>query len=462
MSNKYDDIVIGGGPGGYVAAIKLAQLGRKVLCVEGRKTLGGTCLNVGCIPSKTLLEFSEKYHSAKHLIESGIFEGQLNFNFKNLMQKKEDIVKKLTDGIAFLFKKNKIDSKEGFASFKDANTILVNNEEFTAQNFVIATGSVPTNLPNIIVDEKVIVTSTGALSLKEVPKKMIVVGAGVIGLEMASIFNRLGSKVEVVEFMDIITPSMDLEISKSFKKILENQGVTFKMSTKLAGVTVNQKKALVDLEDVKSQEKSQSEADVVLVAVGRRPFTEGLGLENIGVKLNERGFVETNKKLQTNVSNIYAIGDVTTGLMLAHKASEEGIAVAEIIAGNYGHVNYEIIPSIIYTHPEVASIGKTEEELKNLKIEYTVGKFNFAANSRAKAVDDTDGFVKVLVCKKTDQILGCHIIGRSAGDIIHEVSVAMEFFASSEDIARSCHAHPTLNEAVKEACLAAFSKPIHS
>jgi dihydrolipoamide dehydrogenase len=462
MSQKYDDIIIGGGPGGYVVAIKLAQLGRKVLCIEGRKTLGGTCLNVGCIPSKTLLEFSEKYHSAKHLIESGIFTGELDCNFNKLMQKKEDIIKKLTDGIAYLFKKNKIDSKLGFAKFKDSKTVIVDGEEFTAQNFVIATGSVPTNLPNIKVDEKIVVTSTGALSLKEVPKKMIVFGAGVIGLEMASIFNRLGSEVEVIEFLPNITPSMDLEISKSFKKILEDQGVKFKMETKLLNVATKGDKAMVDIESVKSGDKTNLEADVVLIAIGRKPFTEGLGLENAGVQLNERGFVITNEKLQTNVSNIYAIGDVTTGLMLAHKASEEGIAVAETIVGKFGFVNYDVIPSIIYTHPEVASVGKTEEELKHAGIEYKIGKFAFAANSRAKAVDDTDGFVKVLVSKKTDQILGCHIIGRSAGDVIHEVVVAMEFFASSEDIARTCHAHPTLNEAVKEACLAAFSKPIHS
>jgi dihydrolipoamide dehydrogenase len=416
---------------------------------------------VGCIPSKTLLEFSEKYHSSKHLIEEGIFAGKVDVNFDALMQKKEEIIKSLTSGIAGLFKKNKVERKVGLAKFKNANTIVVNGEEIQAKNFVIATGSVPTVLPHIKIDEEVILTSTGALSLKKVPKKMVVIGAGVIGLEMASVYSRLGSDVEVIEFLPVITPSMDSEVSKAFKKILEGQGIKFRMETKVASVERKGEKANLTLEDVKTGEKSQIDAEAVLVAIGRRPFTEGLGLEEAGVKLNERGFVITDGHLRTNVSNIYAIGDVTTGLMLAHKASEEGFAVAETIAGKSGHVNYNVIPSIIYTHPEVASVGKTEEELKSAGVLYNVGKFPFLANSRAKAVNDTDGFVKVLACKKTDQILGCHIIGRNAGDVIHEVVVAMEFFASSEDIARSCHAHPTLNEAVKEACLMAFDKPIH-
>jgi dihydrolipoamide dehydrogenase len=457
----FDVVVIGGGPGGYVSAIKCGQLGLKVLCVEARESLGGTCLNVGCIPSKTLLEFTEKYNSSKHLIEEGLFTGNVNVNFEALMQKKEAIVKSLTSGIAGLFKKYKVERKVGFAKFKNASTIVVNGEEIQAKNFIIATGSTPTILPNIKIDEEIILTSTGALSLKKIPKNMVVIGAGVIGLEMASVYSRLGSKVEVIEFLPIITPSMDLELSKSFKKILEGQGINFKMETKVASVKRMGDVAKIVLEDVKTAEKSEIEADAVLVAIGRRPFTEGLGLEEAGVKLNERGFVITDSHLRTNVANIYAIGDVTTGLMLAHKASEEGFAVAETIAGKKGHVNYSVIPSIIYTHPEVASVGKTEEELKSAGVEYNIGKFPFVANSRAKAVADTDGFVKVLACKKTDQILGCHIIGRNAGDVIHEVVIAMEFFASSEDIARSCHAHPTLNEAVKEACLMAFEKPVH-
>ncbi len=319
----------------------------------------------------------------------------------------------------------------------------------------------PTVLPNIAIDEEVILTSTGALNLKSVPRKMVVIGAGVIGLEMASVYSRLGAEVEVVEFLPIITPSLDIEVGKSFKKILENQGIKFKMETKVSSVEKKGAKAVMKLEDVKTGEKTNLEADAVLVAIGRKPFTEGLGLEKVNVKLNERGFVITDSHLKTNISNIYAIGDVTTGLMLAHKASEEGFAVAETISGKKGHVNYDVIPSIIYTHPEVACVGKTEEELKSAGISYNVGKFPFLANSRAKAVNDTDGFVKVLACKNTDKILGCHIIGRNAGDVIHEVVIAMEFFASSEDIARSCHAHPTLNEAVKEACLMAFNKPIH-
>lgn len=458
----FDVIVIGGGPGGYVAAIKLAQLGAKVACVEERKTLGGTCLNVGCIPSKTLLEFSEKYYSAKHLIKLGILKGDIGFDFDKIQVKKADIITSLTNGISGLFKKNKVERIEGRASFKNSTTIVVGKTEYSAKNFIIASGSVPTILPNIKVDEEVIVTSTGALSLKKVPSKMIVIGAGVIGLEMASVYSRLGAEVEVVEFLPNITPGMDAEISRSFKKILEAQGVKFRMESKVNSVTRIGEKAEVTVEDINTKETSKLTADVVLVAVGRRPFTEGLNLDSVGVKLNERGFIVVDKHLKTSAQNIYAIGDVVPGPMLAHKAEEEGIAAAEIIMGKAGHVNYGIIPSVVYTHPEVASVGKTEEELKKQGVEYNVGKFQFLANSRAKAVDDTDGFVKVLAHKKTDEILGVHIIGRNAGDLIHEAVIAMEFFASSEDIARSCHAHPTLNEALKEACLAAFLKPIHS
>jgi dihydrolipoamide dehydrogenase len=360
---KFDVMVIGGGPGGYVAAIKLAQLGLKTACVESRKSLGGTCLNVGCIPSKTLLEFSEKYYSSKHLIESGIFAGNLSVNFEKLMQKKSEIITSLTSGIAGLFKKNKVERIEGFAIFKDTNTISVKNEngeviDFTAQNFIIATGSVPTVMPNIKIDEEVILTSTGALSLKQVPAKMLVIGAGVIGLEMASVYARLGSKVEVIEFLSQITPSMDGEISKSFKKILENQGITFKMQTKVISALRKGNEAEVVIESIENGEKQTISVNAVLVAIGRRPFTEGLGLEKVGVKLNERGFILVDSHLKTNIPNIYAIGDVVPGPMLAHKAEEEGIAAAEIIAGKAGHVNYNVIPSIVYTHPEVAYVGK--------------------------------------------------------------------------------------------------------
>lgn len=458
----FDVIVIGGGPGGYVAAIKLAQLGFKVACVEGRKALGGTCLNVGCIPSKTLLEFSEKYYSTKNLIAKELFEGEINPNFHALMQKKESIVASLTNGIAGLFKKNKVERIEGFAKFKSATTIIVEEREYYAKNFIIATGSCVTQLPGVVIDEEKIVSSTGALSLKKIPEKMLVIGAGVIGLEMGSIYSRLGSKVEVIEYLPIITPSVDAELAQSFKKILESQGITFRMKTKVISVSVKEDglpKMVV--ENTETAEQVSLSADIVLVAIGRKPFIEGLELQNLGVRQNEKGFIIVDNQFRTAISNIYAIGDVIPGPMLAHKAEEEGIAVAEILAGKAGHVNYNVIPSVIYTHPEVASVGKTEGELKAEGIEYNVGKFPFMANSRAKAVDDTDGFVKILAEKNTDKILGVHIIGKNAGDLIHEAVVAMEFYASSEDIARSCHAHPTLNEAIKEACLAAFSKPIH-
>jgi dihydrolipoamide dehydrogenase len=463
----YDVVIIGAGPGGYVCAIKAAQLGLNVACVESRKTLGGTCLNVGCIPSKTLLEFSEKYHSSKHLIEEGILNGDVSCNFPKLMEKKSSIISQLTGGIAMLFKKNKVTHIQGFASFKDKNTIVItkndgSKEEVQSKNFVIATGSEVTPLPNVQIDEEKIVSSTGALELKSVPKKMVVIGAGVIGLELGSVYNRLGSQVEIIEFLPKITPTMDGEISQSFKKILEKQGLKFTMESKVVGVEKTSKGVTINVESVKDGVKSSIEADVCLVAIGRRAFTKGLGLENVGIIPNSRGVIEANAKFQTSVGNIYAIGDVIAGPMLAHKAEEEGVALAEILAGKYGHVNYGVIPSVVYTHPEVASVGKTEEELKADNIEYKAGKFNMMANSRAKAVDDTEGFVKILACKKTDKILGCHIISRGAGDIIHEIAVGMEFFASSEDIARTCHAHPTLNEAIKEAAMAVDKSQIHS
>lgn len=459
----FDLVVIGGGPGGYVCAIKAAQLGLKVACVEGRKSLGGTCLNVGCIPSKALLEISEKFAHSQHMIADGLFDGSLKYDFAKIMQKKETIVKGLTQGIDGLFKKNKVTKIEGFASFKNNTTLLIDGkEEVSAKNFVIATGSEVANIPNVVIDEEVIVSSAGALSLKKVPKKMIVIGAGVIGLELGSVYARFGAEVEVIEFLDKITPTMDGEVSKNLKSILEKQGLKFRMSTKVTGVVRQKDSAIVSIESIIDGKKDEISADCILVAVGRKPFTTGLGLENIGVLKNERGFILTDSHLRTNVANIYAIGDCIQGPMLAHKAEDEGVAVAEILAGRAGHVNYGVIPSVIYTHPEVASVGKTEEELKTEGVEYKVGKFSMMANSRARAVDDAEGFVKLLVCKKTDRILGCHIISRGAGDLIHEIAVGMEFFASSEDIARTCHAHPTLNEAIKEAALAAYEKPIHS
>jgi dihydrolipoamide dehydrogenase len=461
-SFDYDVVFIGGGPGGYVGAIKAAQLGLKTACVDKRGIFGGTCLNVGCIPSKTLLDLTHTYTHASHLIDSGIISGSLKANLSEMMKKKSEIIESLTKGIEGLFKKNKVTPIKGSATFVDANTIDVDGVKVTSKNFVIATGSESSSIPNVQIDEEVIVSSTGALSLKKIPNKMIVIGAGVIGLELGSVYARLGTEVTVVEFLDKITPSMDAEVSKSFKTILEKQGIKFVMSTKVLGASKKRSSAEVEIESVVDGKKDKIDCDIVLVSVGRRPYTQGLGLEKLGVKLNQRGFIETNSHLQTSAPSIYAIGDCILGPMLAHKAEEEGVAVAEYIAKGFGHVNYDVIPSVIYTHPEVACVGKTEEELKASGITYKVGKFSFLANSRAKAVDDTLGFVKVLACSKTDKILGCHIIGKSAGDIIHEICVAMEFGASAEDIARTCHAHPTLNEAIKEACLAVDKMQIHS
>lgn len=464
---NFDLVVIGGGPGGYVAAIRAAQLGLKTACVEKRKTLGGTCLNVGCIPSKALLEVSHKFHDADHQFESlGISVSKPKIDVKKLIQNKNDIVSGLTTGIAGLFKKNKVTSIEGFAKFLDKNTIEVTDEKgkkekISAKNFIIATGSSVTNLPGVEIDEKVIVSSTGALDLEKVPGKMIVIGAGVIGLELGSVWGRFGAEIEVVEYLDKITPSMDNEISRNFQRILEKQGFKFRLSSKVVSVKKDKKGAKVEIESVKDGKKETLTADVVLVAIGRRPNTENLGLENVGITTNARGFIENNH-LKTSVDNIYVIGDVTTGPMLAHKAEDEGVAAAELIAGQAGHVNYDIIPGVIYTYPEVASIGKTEEELKAAGIAYKVGKFTMMANSRARATGDDQGFVKILADATSDRILGAHIIGREAGNTIHEVVVAMEFGGSSEDIARTCHAHPSYNEAVKEAAMAVEKRQIHS
>lgn len=464
--NNFDVIIIGGGPGGYVAAIRAAQLGLKTACVEKRKALGGTCLNVGCIPSKAMLEISHKFHDAAHNFEKlGIKGANPEIDVAKLLDNKNEIISGLTQGIAGLFKKNKVTKIEGFAKFLDKNTIEVENsgkkEKISAKNFIIATGSEVAKLPNIKIDEEQIVSSTGALELKKVPKKMIVIGAGVIGLEMASVWGRFGAEIEVVEYLDKITPAMDNEVSRNFKRILEKQGFKFRLSTKVLSAEKTKNGVEVEIEPAKGGDKEKLNADVVLVAIGRTPNTKNLGLENVGITTNKRGFIENNH-LRTNVDNIFVIGDVTTGPMLAHKAEDEGIAVAEILAGQAGHVNYDVIPNVIYTHPEVASIGKTEEELKAKGVKYKTGKFSMMANSRARATFDDQGFVKILACATTDRVLGCHIIGREAGNMIHEVVVAMEFGGSAEDIARTCHAHPTYNEAIKEAALAVDKRAIHS
>lgn len=464
-SQNFDLIIIGAGPGGYVAAIRAAQLGLKTACVEKHTALGGTCLNVGCIPSKALLEISHKFHDANHQFEKlGIEVSKPKIDVKKLLQNKNEIISGLTAGISGLFKKNKVTHISGAAKFLDKNTVEVSSsdgkkEKYTAKNFIIATGSEVVNLPGVEIDEKVIVSSTGALDLEKVPQKMIVIGAGVIGLELGSVWARFGSEIEVVEYLDKITPTMDGEISRNFQRILEKQGFKFRLSTKVLSVKKDKKGAIVEVEN--AGKKETLSADVVLVAVGRKPNTQNLGLENTGVKLNARGFVENNH-LRTNVENIFVIGDCTTGAMLAHKAEDEGVAAAEIIAGQAGHVNYDAIPSVIYTHPEVASVGKTEEELKAAGVEYKMGKFSMMANSRARATFDDQGFVKILSDAKTDRILGAHIIAREAGNTIHEIVVAMEFGGSAEDIARTCHAHPTYNEAVKEAAMNVDKRQIHS
>ena len=466
MSEKFDLIVIGGGPGGYVCAIRAAQLGLKTACVESRGTLGGTCLNVGCIPSKSLLNLSENYHKAvKDFNNQGIEIGDIKLNIDKMMSNKEKSVQILTKGVEFLFKKNKVHYIKGKGSINSTTEVTVEDKNkktnFKTKNIVIATGSSYSSLPNLKIDEKNIVSSTGALSFSKVPKTMVVIGGGYIGLEMGSVWSRLGTKVSVVEYLDHITPGMDKEISKEFQKILSKQGIEFKLSTKVSGVTKDGDELKVEIIDNKSQKKDFIKTEKVLVAVGRKPFTSGLNLEKIGLKQDKFGRIETNEKLQTNIKNIYAIGDVIKGPMLAHKAEEEGIAVAEILAGQAGHVNYDVIPGVIYTSPEVAMVGKTEENLKQENISYKVGKFPFLANSRAKVNNETEGFVKILANSKTDKVLGVHIIGPHCGDMIAEMALAMEFGASAEDIARTCHAHPTHTEAIKEAALAVDKRPIH-
>ena len=466
MSDKFQAVVIGGGPGGYVCAIRLAQLGLKTACIESRGSLGGTCLNIGCIPSKSLLNLSEEFHKVQHLSNKGIEIGEVKLNLSKMMKSKDKAVTVLTKGVEFLLKKNKVTYLKGIGSFKSKNEISIKDDRnketlIQADKIVIATGSEPVSLPGIEFDEKVIVSSTGALKFEKVPKKMIVVGGGYIGLEMGSVWSRLGTEVHVVEFLDHITPGMDKEISNEFMKILKKQGIHFHMKHKVEEIIKNKSGVIVSTKDENSKKKD-FESDVVLISVGRKPNTSGLNLEKIGVELDEKKRIKTNKSFQTNLDNIFAIGDVITGPMLAHKAEDEGIAVAENIVGQSGHVNYDTIPGVVYTTPEVASIGKTEEQLKEKNIKYKIGKFSFMANSRAKAIDDAEGFVKILADAKTDKVLGAHLIGPHAGELIAEIGVAMEFGASSEDIARTCHAHPTFSEAVKEAALSVDKRAIHS
>jgi dihydrolipoamide dehydrogenase len=469
-NHDFDVLVIGAGPGGYVAAIRAAQLGLKTACAESRETLGGTCLNVGCIPSKALLHASELFEEAHDgtLAKWGVKANGVELDLGAMHGTRLEAVKGLTQGIEFLFKKNKVDYVVGSGRIESPGKVVAElngngggTKELTTRNILIATGSDVMPLPGVTIDENRIVSSTGALDLKSVPKHLLVVGAGYIGLEMGTVWRRLGSKVTVVEFLDRVTPGMDGEVSKEFQKILAKQGMEFKLGTKVTGVDTSGNTVKVTVEPAKGGAPETIECDTVLVSIGRRPYVEGLGLDAAGVRLDNRGRVETDGHFQTSVPGIWAIGDVIAGPMLAHKAEDEGVAVAEILAGQKGHVNYEAIPGVVYTWPEVASVGKTEEQLKQEGIEYRVGKFPFTANGRARAMASTDGFVKVLADKKTDRVLGVHIVGPEAGTMIAELALAMEFGASAEDIARTCHAHPTLNEAVKEAALAVDGRPIH-
>ena len=460
MTN-YDVIVIGSGPGGYVSAIRCAQLGLKTAIVEGRDTLGGTCLNVGCIPSKALLHASHSYHEATHNFDKmGLIINNPKIDFDKMQNYKNDVISQNTKGIEFLLKKNKIDWLKGWAKIVNKNQVTVGENTHDTKNIIIASGSEPSTIPNVEIDENRIVSSTGALSLSKIPKSMIVIGAGVIGLEMGSIYSRLGTDVTVIEYMGHITPGMDLEISKNFQRTLKKQGLKFIMGAAVKSANSTKTKANVIYK--KADAEIKIDAEIVLVSTGRKPFTNGLNFLEIGGELTERGQIKTNNKWQTSVEGIYAIGDAIAGPMLAHKAEDEGMAVAEVIAGKHGHVNYDVIPGVIYTTPEVANVGKTEEELKDAGIDYKVGKFSFMGNGRAKAVFQGEGFVKILADATTDRILGCHLIGPAAGDLIHEICVAMEFGASAQDIAMTCHAHPTFSEAMREAALACGDGAIHA
>ena len=467
MDNNFDVIVIGSGPGGYVCAIRSAQLGLKVACVESRKTLGGTCLNVGCIPSKSLLNSSEMYHKAQKEFSSlGIEMSNIKLNLSKMMNNKKKSVLTLTKGIEFLFKKNKVVYLKGEGSISKNNIVNLTDDSgkktsYKAKNIVISTGSIPTSLPGIKIDEKTVVSSTGALSFEKVPKDLVVIGGGYIGLELSSVWKRLGSNVTVIEFLDHIIPGMDRDISNEFLKILNKQGINFKLESKVTGINVIKNRAVVDFTNNKTATETKIECDKVLVAVGRKSNI-GNDIVKLGIRLDNQKKIEVNEKFETSIKNIYAIGDVIgKGPMLAHKAEDEGIAAAEIIAGQAGHVNYDVIPAVIYTSPEVAMVGKTEEELKKENIKYRIGKFPFLANSRAKVNNETEGFVKVIADEKTDKVLGVSIISALAGTMIAEVAIAMEFGASAEDIARTCHAHPTHSEAVKEAAMSVDKRPIH-
>ncbi|MDX1974634.1 MAG: dihydrolipoyl dehydrogenase [Rickettsiales bacterium] len=458
----FDLIVIGGGPAGYVAAIRAAQLGMKTACVEKRGALGGTCLNVGCIPSKALLHSSELYEHAKHDgAKHGLKFSGLSIDLAAMMKHKDEIVSGLTKGIEGLFKKNKVEYLKGHATITAPGKVDVDGKSYSAARILIATGSSVTPLPGVIIDEKRIVSSTGALSLPEIPKKLVVIGGGVIGLELGSVWRRLGAEVTVVEYLDRVLPTQDMEISKQFQKIMEKQGMQFKLATKVTSAKAGAKDVKLTLEPAAGGAGEELVADYVLVAIGRKPNTDGLLLDTVGVKLDERGRIPVDHHFETNVKGIFAIGDVIPGPMLAHKAEEDGVAAVECMAGQKGHVNYNLVPGVVYTYPEVAAIGQSEEQLKAAGRAYKVGKFPFLANSRARAMGSADGFVKILADATTDLVLGVHIIGPQAGTLIGELAVAMEFGASSEDIARTCHSHPDLNEAVKEASLAVLGRAIH-
>ena len=467
MADTYDVTVIGGGPGGYVAAIRAAQLGMKVALVEKRSTLGGTCLNVGCIPSKALLHSSHLFAEAQHAFaDHGIKASGVKLDLKKMMAHKDGVVGDTIKGVDFLMKKNKITRLVGAGSIAAPGKVTVTpdkgkGETLDTKNIIIATGSDVTPLPGVDIDEKVIVSSTGALELTKVPKNFVVVGAGVIGLEMGSVWSRLGANVTVVEFLDVILPGMDVEVSKQMQRILKGQGLDFKLKSKVVGAKKSKTGVTLTVEPRDGGDAEKLQADVVLVAIGRRPYTDGLGLENAGVKVDDRGFIPTDHGFKTNVDGIYAIGDVIGGAMLAHKAEDEGVVLAEMIAGQSGHIDYDAIPGIVYTWPEVAGLGKTEEQLKKAGVKYKAGKFPFMANARARAMGDTDGFVKILADAETDAVLGVHIVGPAAGDLIQECVTVMEFGGAAEDIARICHGHPGLSEVVKEAALAVDGRALH-
>jgi dihydrolipoamide dehydrogenase len=464
---SFDVIVIGSGPAGYVASIKAAQLGMKVACIDKQADPGGTCLNVGCIPSKVLLNSSQKFHEAKTGFNThGIYCDGLRFDLSQMMSRKDKIVSNLTQGIQYLFRKNNVIFIQGTATFLSPTSVAITKETgdsqtLTASKIVIATGSAPVVLPNVNIDEKVIVTSTGALSLERVPERMVIIGGGYIGLEIGSVWRRLGAQVTVVEYMDTIVPQMDREISAAFLRSLKALGIEFQLGTRVLGIHRQDEGATVIVQPALGGAEEKLVADVVMLSMGRHPFSEGLGLDRVGIQVDERGVIQINQNFQTNISSIYAIGDVVRGPMLAHKGEEEGVAVAEILAGQKPHINYDAIPAIVYTHPEVATVGKTEEQLKATGVPYRVGKFPFTANSRARVNGETEGFVKILSHQQTDEVLGIHIIHADAGNMIAEAVIAMEYRASSEDIARICHTHPTVSEAMKEAAMATYSKAIH-